>query len=60
MREAARQRLVSLDRAASLRSRGELDAFFAACDRRETGREPDWEEHRVVIEESMRKGATDS
>jgi len=35
----------------------ELRAFFEACDERETGREPDWAEHREVIEESIRKGS---
>jgi hypothetical protein len=30
----------------------ELRAFFKACDLRETGREPDWQEHRQVIEAS--------
>ena len=26
-----------------------LDAFFASCDERELGREPDWEQHLEVI-----------
>lgn len=31
--------------------------FFAACDeKREDGREPDWEQHRIVLEDSVRQG----
>jgi hypothetical protein len=57
MREAARDRLATLE------SRRPFDAetlqlFFAECDRREVGREPDWEEHRRVIAESLGSGAT--
>ena len=39
-----------------------LREFFAACRAREAGkgREPDWEEHRRVIERSMSSGATDT
>ena len=30
----------------------ELRAFFSACDRREEGREPDWQDHLAVAEAS--------
>lgn len=30
----------------------ELRAFFSACDCREEGREPDWQDHLAVIEAS--------
>ena len=38
----------------------ELRAFFSACDRREEGREPDWQDHLAVIEASKRSGAADA
>lgn len=39
-----------------------LREFFAACAARRVGqgREPDWEEHKRVIERSMASGATDT
>ena len=39
-----------------------LSEFFAACDAREGGKgpEPDWEEHKQVIERSMVSGAADA
>lgn len=57
LREAARTRLArrdssSLDTAESVRS------FFEECDEREHGAEPDWREHRRVIERSKRTGAS--
>lgn len=30
----------------------DLRVFFAACDARESGREPDWEEHLATMERS--------
>jgi hypothetical protein len=33
-----------------------LDAFFAECDARETGAEPDWQDHLEVIKTSRAKG----
>ena len=39
-----------------MRTVDELRAFFAQCDDREIGREPDWEEHLAVIDASMREG----
>jgi hypothetical protein len=37
-----------------------LRAFFASCDQREKGHEPDWDEHLAVIEGSKRRGAPGS
>lgn len=35
----------------------DVRAFFKACDTdREELREPDWEEHRLVLENSIRSG----
>lgn len=55
LRAAARDRLdrredVPLDSAEA------LETFFAACDDRETGTEPDWEEHEAAIARSARSG----
>jgi hypothetical protein len=58
LREAAREKLADAG-PKSLNSLGELNAFFAECDRREKGREPDWEAHRKVIEASKGAGAAD-
>lgn len=53
LREAAEQRYRAAVGERALRSREELDAFFAECDAREMGREPDWDVHKRVIEESI-------
>jgi hypothetical protein len=37
-----------------------LDRFFAECDEREHGREPDWEDHLKVIRGSIARGAADT
>jgi len=34
-----------------------LDRFFSACDAREPGQEPDWEDHLRVMTESRASGA---
>ena len=38
-------------------SADELQAFFDACDERESGQGPDWTDHRRAIDESTRSGA---
>lgn len=58
LREAARARL-SERRASALDTAEELRAFFEACDDRESAPEPDWEEHRRVVERSLRSGAAE-
>jgi hypothetical protein len=47
-------------RTEKITSQEDLDAFFAACDARERGVEPDWEEHLAVIERSRRSGMTET
>lgn len=59
LREAARERLSRREQPA-LDEVEELRAFFEACDERETAPEPDWEEHRRVIDRSVGSGAADS
>ena len=55
IRRAARTQL-ELARRPEPSSVEELRAFFAECDRREEGREPDWQVHRAAIEESRGQG----
>ena len=57
LREAARDRLAAAESPPQLRTLGQLRAFFAACGAREAGREPGWDEHRRVIEQSIGSGA---
>ena len=60
LRDVARARAeadAELDR---LDTPDQLDRFFTACDEREHGREPDWEEHLGVIRRSIVSGASDT
>ncbi len=50
LRDAGRDRLATAESRLQLRTLEELRAFFAACAARETGREPDWDEHHRVIQ----------
>ncbi|MBN2497231.1 MAG: antitoxin [Deltaproteobacteria bacterium] len=54
IRQAAVDRLSSRQAEKRLSTADDLEAFFEACDARETGREPDWSEHLAVIERSRR------
>ncbi len=47
LREAGRERL-ERDRPARLSTVDDLTRFFEACDRRESGQEPDWAEHLAI------------
>ena len=73
LREARRQRMslsawlrhTALERLAAVESRGlttraDIRSFFEACDRREAGQEPDWDEHLRVITRSRGQGASDT
>jgi hypothetical protein len=55
-REAARERLKKSHTGPSIQSVEDLRAFFEACDERELGQEPDWDEHLEVISRSKRTG----
>jgi hypothetical protein len=44
----------------SFRDLEALDAFFAECAARETGREPDWEENKAAIARSFSRGNFDT
>ena len=56
LRAAAEERLRRSRSVTRLETVEDLDAFFAACDARETGREPDWEEHLRVMTRSRTEG----
>ncbi len=60
LREAAREKLAEDDQRARLDTVEALRAFFAACDRRETEAEPDWDEQKKLIERSVRSGCGDT
>lgn len=56
LRDVARQALLRGDGGSEIRTVEELREFFARCDEREEGSEPDWESHRRQIDESRRQG----
>ncbi|MEX2466938.1 MAG: hypothetical protein WD995_08505 [Gemmatimonadota bacterium] len=56
LRDAAEDRLEAARTRRSLRSKEALETFFDACDARELDQEPDWSEHRSVIERSRLRG----
>ena len=56
LRESALDRLEATKAAAKITSAADLRKFFKACDLREKGREPDWEEHLKAMEESRKTG----
>jgi hypothetical protein len=55
LRGAARRRLAD-EQGEALRTPEDLETFFAACDDREAGREPDWDEHLAVMQQSRAAG----
>ena len=57
LREAAEEKLEGSIGARRLTARAELEAFFDDCDARERRSEPDWEEHRRIIERSRSQGS---
>ncbi|HSF16234.1 MAG TPA: antitoxin [Vicinamibacteria bacterium] len=57
LREAGRARLADV-RSRRIRTLDELRRFFEEIDEREEGVEPDWAQHRDVIEMSKSSGGT--
>ena len=54
LRAAARDRLEERQRANRFKSSEDLKRFFEKCSEREgPGREPDWEEHKRTLHESI-------
>ena len=56
IRDAAREKLLAEEARSRLNSRMRLKEFFQECDAREFGAEPDWVDHRKVIEGSIGSG----
>ncbi|PKL96414.1 MAG: antitoxin [Gammaproteobacteria bacterium HGW-Gammaproteobacteria-8] len=57
LREAGRERIRTREQAPKFTDRQSLAEFFDCCDRHAgEGREPDWAEHRRVIDHSRRAG----
>ena len=56
LRQAGRERLKDQAEKRRFASLADLDGFFEECSRRESGIEPDWQDHRRVIEDSIRRG----
>lgn len=52
LRSAADDRIAATVLSERINTVGELRNFFRACDGREEGREPDWEQHLQVIRQS--------
>lgn len=55
LREAARERL-EREQPAEIRTVADLDRFFADLRARESGVEPDWEQHLALMDQSRRGG----
>lgn len=56
LREAAEEKLEAAVTEERIETVEDLEKFFEECDAREGSPEPDWEEHRKVIEGSRRQG----
>jgi hypothetical protein len=59
-RQAGLARLAEGGRRRRIDTIADLLEFFGECDEREVGEEPSWEEHRRVIDNSVRGGAGDA
>jgi len=60
LRKAGLERLASAGALQRIEEPEQLDEFFRHCDERESGREPDWEEHLQVIRRSRQSGQSDT
>jgi hypothetical protein len=56
LREAAEEKLSNVSASRRIESVEDLDAFFAECDHREVRPEPEWADHRKVIDRSRSAG----
>jgi len=52
LRAAALDR-INTESKQKMKSVNDLATFFKECDRRESGREPDWEDHLIVMQGSQ-------
>jgi len=60
LRKAGLERLAAAGACERIEEPEQLDGFFRRCDARESGREPDWEDHLEVIRRSGRSGQSDT
>ena len=60
LRQAGMSRLAERKQRMKIHTVEELRAFFQACDQRETGDEPDWEDHQRVMKKSVCSGSSDT
>ena len=61
LRAAARERLRERQRAKPFQSPEDLEEFFRACNSLEgPEKEPDWDQHLDLINQSRRRGASDT
>jgi len=58
LREAGRERMAARHAEERLQTKAALQRFFRACDEREPGKEPDWEQHLAVMGQSRGSGAS--
>ena len=58
LRRAGLEQVSRQKEVTQLDSKEALHEFFTRCDEREQGTEPDWQEHREVIQASQRAGDT--
>jgi hypothetical protein len=56
LRDAGRKVLQESKPSESLTEVDALKRFFSRCNQREKGREPDWGEHKQLIQEGFRSG----
>jgi hypothetical protein len=60
LREAGRASLRAQDRAAKFTDADSLNSFFERCDRHSgNGVEPDWDDHRRIMESSRQQGLSE-
>jgi hypothetical protein len=56
LRRAGHEQLAARRERRPFRTTEELNSFFEACDRRESGREPEWDEHLDTMRRSRSEG----
>ena len=56
LRDAGQRMLEMKEQREPLTDQDSLRSFFQACDKREQGVEPDWEEHKRLILEGFQTG----
>ena len=60
LRKAGQDRLTATSGRDRMETLEELQLFFQSCDADGTGSEPDWEQHKTVIEASRASGRASS